>query len=235
MVNELEARVKEVIQRTYNVKSVRLQIEAEAPFRAGQFMSVALGDKEGYQRYLSISSSPTEYGYLEFTKKITGSDFSKSIDTLKPGDSLRIKYPFGKFTLEDNPAQKIAFLSGGIGITPIRSICKYAADKRLNLDIVLLYASMTFKDIVFKDDFDAMQKAYPNLRVAHVLCKEEPGFLCSIGLINSSLVKKEIPDYTQRKFFLCGPPPMVEAMKGILSNELSLSQENIVTENFQGY
>jgi ferredoxin-NADP reductase len=235
MANELEVRVKEVIQRTYNVKSVRLQIEGDALFKAGQFMNVTLGAKEGCQRYLSISSSPSEKGYLEFTKKITESDFSKILDTLKPDDPLKIKYPLGKFTIEDNPAQKIAFLSGGIGITPIRSICKYAADKMLDLDIVLLYANRAFKDIVFKDDFDAMQNSSLKLKVVHLLCEEEPGFKCTIGRINAEVIKKEIPDYNQRKFFLCGPPPMVEAMKGILSSELKLSQENIVTENFQGY
>jgi ferredoxin-NADP reductase len=217
------------------VKSVRLQIEGDALFKAGQFMSVTLGAKEGCQRYLSISSSPTEYGYLEFTKKITESDFSKILDTLKPDDPLKIKYPLGKFTLEDNPAQKIAFLSGGIGITPIRSICKYAADKRSDLDIALLYANRAFKDIVFKDDFDAMQNSFLKLKVVHLLCEAEPGFKCTIGRINAEVIKKEIPDYTQRKFFLCGPPPMVEAMKGILSSELKVSLENIVTENFQGY
>jgi ferredoxin-NADP reductase len=235
MTSESEAKIKEIIQRTYNVKSVRLKIQEDALFKAGQFMSVTLETKEKYQRYLSISSSPTEKGYLEFTKKITESDFSKILDALKPDDSLRIKYPFGKFTLEDNPAEKIAFLSGGIGITPIRSICKFAADKKLDLDIILLYANRAFKEVVFKDDFDALQKSSLKLKVVHVLCENEPGFQYTVGRINAAVIKEEIPDYAQRKFFLCGPPSMVEAMKKILREELNVAWENIVTENFQGY
>jgi len=235
MAVEIETRIKEVIQRTYNVKSFRVDPAKEIEFKAGQFLQVTLKNDPQLKRYLSISSSPTEECHLEFTKKLTQSDFSKTLDTLRAGDELKIQYPFGKFTLEDNPASKIAFLSGGIGITPIRSIAKSAADKNIGTDMVLVYSNRTVKDIVFKDDFDAMQKSYPKLRVAHVLCEAEPGFKCRVGLINATVIKNEILDYQERKFFLCGPPAMVEAMRKILSDELLLPEEKIVTENFQGY
>jgi ferredoxin-NADP reductase len=91
------------------------------------------------------------------------------------------------------------------------------------------------RDIVFKDDFDALQKSYPLLRVAHVLCETEPGFKCTVGLINSGVIKNEVPDYRQRKFYLCGPPQMVEAMRKMLAGELGVCGEKIITENFQGY
>ncbi|MDP2044266.1 MAG: oxidoreductase, partial [Candidatus Omnitrophota bacterium] len=87
----------------------------------------------------------------------------------------------------------------------------------------------------FKDDLDAMQKSYPLLRVAYVLCETEPGLECTVGLINGNLIKNEIPDYLQKKFYLCGPPQMVEAMRKMLAGELGVSGENIIIENFQGY
>lgn len=234
MVQELTARVKEVIQRTYNVKSIRLDIASELDFKAGQFLSVTLEANPSLKRYLSISSSPTEKCYLEFTKKITTSDFSKALLKLKAGDTVKIQYPFGKFVL-DEQCGEIAFLSGGIGITPIRSIIKYAVDKNLGTDIVLVYANRSLKDIVFKEDFDAMQKIYPKLKVAHVLCEPAPHFKCIPGLINAQIIKNEVADYLKRKFYLCGPPQMVEAISKILSEELVLAKENIITENFQGY
>ncbi len=234
MANETEVKIKEIIQRAPDVKSFRLQLEGEANFKAGQFLCAHLLTENECKRYLSISSSPTEKGYIEFTKKITQSDFSKILNTLKPGDSLRIQYPFGKFTLDD-PQTKIAFLSGGIGITPIRSISKYAVDKNLGTDIVLVYANRSIKDIVFREDFDLMQKQYPKLKVAHVLCEPAPGFKCTVGLINAQIIKNEVPDYSQRKFYICGPPLMVISMEKILTEELNLPKENIITEQFQGY
>ena len=234
MASDVEARIRAIIQRTYNVKSFRIEAGEAADYKAGQFLSVALKTEPPLKRYLSISSSPTEKGYIEFTKKITESDFSKVLDGLKPDDTVKIQYPFGKFTLGDAKT-KIAFLSGGIGITPIRSICKYVVDKRLDVDIVLVYANRTIKDIVFREDFELMQKAYPGLRVSHVLSEPADGFKCCLGRIDRQVIINEIPDYKERNFYLCGPPAMVEAMKKTLSIELGLSENNIITENFQGY
>ncbi|MCK9430325.1 MAG: FAD-dependent oxidoreductase [Candidatus Omnitrophica bacterium] len=231
---ETDLRIKEVIQRNYNVKSFRLEIADWLDFKAGQFLQVGLKGESGLKRYLSISSSPTEKCYLEFTKKLTQSDFSIALNKLRPGDVVSVKYPFGKFILDESEL-KIAFLSGGIGITPIRSICKYAVDKNIGTDIVLLYANRSIRDIVFQDDFSAMSKSYPLLKVAHVLCEAEQGFKCTVGQINASLIKNEIPNYAERKFYLCGPPQMVEAMHKILTDELGLNSERIVLENFQGY
>jgi len=235
MPQEFTLKVKEIIQRTYNVKSFRLALDAPLEFKAGQFMKVMLGEGKELEHYLSFSNSPTEIGFIEFTKKISESSFSKRLCGLDSGDEVKIQAPLGKFTLEGNESAKIAFLSGGIGITPIRSMCKYAADKNLGTDIILVYSNRTIKDIAFREDFNQMQKVYPKLKVVHVLCEIEPGFKCSVGHINAQVVKKEVPDYLMRKFYLCGPPAMVEAMRKILAEELLLPKENIITENFQGY
>ena len=234
MANELEAKIKEIIPRAYNVKSFRLEVGKNIDYKAGQFLCVSLKTEYECKRYLSISSSPTEKGYIEFTKKITQSEFSRVLNTLNVGSSLIIQYPFGKFTLDD-PHAKIAFLSGGIGITPIRSIAKFVVDEKLDTDMVLVYANRSIKDIIFKEDFDIMQKQHHKLRVAHVLCEPAPGLKCVVGLINAQVIKNEMPDYPQRKFYICGPPAMVEAMKKILREELALPEANIITENFIGY
>ncbi len=234
MVNPVCGRVIKVIPRTYNVKSVRIAVDGPIIYKPGQFLRVKLNNNDQLQRYLSISSSPTEEGYLEFTKKITSSDFSAAVAALKTGDLVSVEYPYGAFTLE-RAAGKIAFISGGIGITPIRSMCKFAADKKIDLDIVLLYANNSVKDIAFHEDFNNMQQEFKRLRVTHVLCEKDMEFSCVVGRINSQVIKKEIPDFQDRFFFLCGPPSMVEGMKSILINELSLPAERIITENFQGY
>ena len=229
-----DARIKVVIQRTPNVKSFRLEAAEPAPYLAGQFLSVALREGAEFKRYLSFSSSPTEKGHLEFTKKLTDSVFSNLLGTLRPGDNVKIEYPFGNFTLRSG-CEKIAFLSGGIGITPIRSICKYIVDEDLGVDIALLYANCAVSDIVFREDFELMQKQYARLKLVHVLSEGAPEFKYVSGRITAGVIKDNITDYLQRKFFICGPPAMVDAMKKILGQELFLPKENIITENFQGY
>ena len=234
MLKQVDLKIKEVIKRNYNVISIRLGIESEPDFEAGQFLNACFTGEKQCCRYLSISSSPTENGYIEFTKKLTGSDFSLMLEAAKPADIISVQYPFGKFTLSGLKS-KVAFLSGGIGITPIRSMCKFAVDENLGIDMVLIYANRSVNDIVFKEDFDQMQKQYPLLKVAHVISEPASGFDCTVGRINAQVIKAKAPDYLERKFYLCGPPPMVIAMEKILSEELSLPKENIIVEQFQGY
>lgn len=235
MTEEIELKIKDVIQRTYNVKSIRLEASDDKAFKPGQYLIVKIksGGKE-LIKALSISSSPTEKGYIEFTKKLTQSEFSNALDRLNKGDLIRVRYPLGAFTFEGE-YPKLAFLSGGIGVTPIRSICKNAVDKNIGADMVLIYGNRSAKDIVFRDDFDLMQKQYPKLKIVHVLCESAAEIECVIGVINSQVIKNNIPDYLERRFYLCGPPGMVEAMKNILLNELMVTKENIVTEKFAGY
>jgi ferredoxin-NADP reductase len=232
---EFETEVLDVIKRTHNVKSFRFKIKPGADFKAGQFFFVAIKvDGKDRTKHFSFSNSPTEKEYIEFTKKLTDSDYSKALDRLKRGDWAKLRMPLGSFTFEGE-YKKIAFLSGGIGITPIRSICKYIVDKKLDADIVLLYGNRTIKDIVFKEDFEEMQKEYPRFKAVHVISGPESEWRGRKGHINADVVKEEIPDYSERKFYISGPPLMVEAMKKILLNELNIITENIITENFTGY
>lgn len=231
---EVEGTIKEVIQRTPSVKSFRVGIGVVADFQAGQFLSLTVKTDKEIKKYLSISNSPTEKGYVEFTKKITGSEFSQTLNCLKPGDSVKIQYPFGKFIL-DEKAPRIAFLSGGIGISPIRSICKYAVDKKIKNDLVLFYGNKNIDEIAFKDELDEMQSQCGNFRVFHVLMEPCDKFSCKTGFITGPMIKDSIPDYQERKFYVCGPPAMVAAMKKILTEELLISGTGIVTEQFQGY
>jgi len=232
---EAELKLRDIIPRTYNVKSFRLEINEEANFKPGQYMIVTLNSDKEISRYLSISSSPTEKGYIEFTKKMTGSDFCMTLNKLKIGDFVKARYAFGRFTFEGEYA-KIAFLSGGIGITPIRSICKFVVDKKIGTDMILVYGNQSIDDIVFKDDFDLMQKEYSRLKVVHTLCDDTNcDFPVKTGFITGQIVKDAIPDWKERNFYICGPPAMVDAMNKILINELNLSKENITLENFRGY
>jgi ferredoxin-NADP reductase len=232
---ERSASVKETVKRTANVTSVRLTVGEKADFKAGQwaFVTVAADGKE-IRKPLSISSSPSETGYIEFTKKLTGSGFSRAIASLKAGDPVKIKYPFGSFTYEDR-YPKIAFLSGGIGITPIRSLTRDIVDEDLGTDAVLLYGNNTADEIAFKDDLDEIEKRYAKLKVVHIIRDADKDWKGYTGLITADIVKKEVPDYQERRFYLCGPPAMVTALTKILVEGLKVDKANIVTENFAGY
>ncbi len=235
---EFETKVTEIISRTSDVRSFRFQLKDEVSFRPGQYflLTIKVGEKEQTKPF-SFSNSPTEQGYVEFTKRLTGSDFSRALAEIKVGDWARLKLPGGVFTF-GGEYPKIAFLSGGIGITPVRSICKYIADKKLGTDVVLLYGNNNQRNIVFRNDFDELQANADNIRVVYSLLACDPArekWSGRTGCIDGRMIREEIPDYLERIFYICGPPLMVKSMLDILKNELKLADEKIKLEKFAGY
>lgn len=235
---EFDTSVIDVIQRTHNVKSFRFKVKGAIDFKAGQFffLTIKIGRKER-SKHFSFSNSPTEKEYLEFTKRITDSQFSQALDKLKIGDWARIKMPYGAFVCGGD-CERIAFLSGGIGITPIRSMCKFFTDKESPLEITLLYGNNKEEDIIFRQDLEDMQKINKNIRIVYTLTSPDidkerwPG---RVGRINDKMIKEEIPDYEKRVFYVCGPPGMVESLVGLLKKSLAVREDKIRTENFSGY
>ena len=236
-VQDFETRVIAIIQRTRDIKSFRFAIPGEISFQPGQYLVLTIKiNGEDAVKHFSLSISPTEKGYVEFTKRITGSEFSQALDRLAVGDWARIQLPYGFFTFTGEH-EKIAFLVGGIGITAVRSICKYACDKSLPTDIVLIYANRTEEDIAFHEDFVEMAAKNPRLRVVYTLDapRDRAAWSGRTGFIGSALVREELPDLPERFVYLCGPPTMVDVLRGMLEQELKLEQKRIVWEHFLGY
>jgi glycine betaine catabolism B len=233
-----ETEVIEVIDRAPGVKSFRFKTDERLSFKPGQFFFVGIMINGAEKtKHFSFSNSPTEAGYIEFTKRLTGSEFSNALNNLKPGNWAKIKAPLGDFTYEGNP-HKAAFLSGGIGITPIRSICKFITDKNIGSDIVLLYGNNTESDIIFRQDLDQIARAHENMKIVYTLTSsnaDEDDWQGRRGYIDKAMISEEIPDYNERTFYMCGPPKMVEALKDILSKDMKIRSDRIITENFTGY
>ena len=231
---KFKTKIIEIIKRTFDVRSFRLSRPTQFEYKAGQFMFVTIPTETGdLKKHFTISSSPTEKNFIEFTKKLTGSQYSNTLDSLKIGDILIIDAPYGKFIL-DNDIKKIGMLSGGIGITPLRSMCKFSTDLHLTYNIILLYGNNNIGEIAFKEELDRLSDENENLNVVYTLNNFSSEWKGYKGYINAEMLKKEIPDYKSRLFYTCGPPAMVAAMKKLLA-ELSVPKTQIRTENFSGY
>jgi ferredoxin-NADP reductase len=229
-----ETRVSDIITRTYNVKSFRFPKPDSFSYKAGQYMFVTI--KSGTQqlkKHFTISSSPTETDFLEFTKKITDHPFSLALVALNIGDTVNLDGPYGDFTFEEE-YDRVGMLSGGIGITPLLSICKYCTDTQSETKVTLLYGNRAEEDIIFRKELEEMQQRNKNIKVVFTLDQASPSWKGYTGIINAEMVKSEIPDYAQTNFYTCGPPAMVEAIERLLK-ELGIPESQIRKENFPGY
>ncbi len=232
----IKAILKKRIKRTDEVESFRFSKEESLDFLPGQFTQLIF-DKDNPQngnlnKFLSFSSSPTK-DYLEVTKKLRQSQFSLRLKNLKEGDEVYLKEPQGSCYFKPEH-KKIAFLIGGIGITPVISIIEYIIDKKINTDAILIYSNR-YEDIAFKDKLDSWAADNPNLKITYTLTDCEPkDKTCITGRVDKDLIIDKIDDWPQRVFFSFGPPKMVGAMKD-LCQQIGCKQENIKAEIFAGY
>ena len=230
---DFEAEVIQTIMRTPDVLSIRLRRPEGFNYLPGQWMLVTPGKKtEQPTKPLSLSSSPTE-DFLEVTKRLTGHEFSNALAALKPGDATSLQGPYGNLTFHGED-DKICMLSGGIGITPLRSMIRYSFDERLKTDIVLIYSNRFENDIAFKEDFDALQETCPNFKMISTITNPSQEWKGLTGRINAEMVKTVVPDHADRVFYSCGPKPMVDDLVAML-DEMGIPKEHERFEYFSGY
>ncbi len=106
---EVKVRLVERIRRIPSVESFRFTISKKVDFIPGQFMEVIFDkNKDRSRHFLSFSSSPTK-DYIEFTKRISSSEFSQKLEWLKAGDKVLIRMPLGSCVFRET-YKKLSFI-----------------------------------------------------------------------------------------------------------------------------
>lgn len=231
-----ESEVRRIVPRTPTIKSFQFARQPDMDYLPGQFLYVTvLVGSQAAIHHFSFTSSPTDRDYIEFTKVMTASDFSRALDGLKPGSRAVLKGPEGNFTLPPLPA-KLGFLTGGIGIAPLYSIIRYLTHKDLPYDVVLLYANTNPDEIPFREELDAMASENRYLRVEHILSGPlvPPDWKGKRGVLNRTLIAELIPDYEEREFYISGSPNLVMNLKEQI-DALGVPEDQLRLDTFLGY
>jgi ferredoxin-NADP reductase len=106
------------------------------------------------------------------------------------------------------------------------------ADAEVQAEVLLLYASRREEDIVFAEGLAALEaRPHPRLRVVHVLSKPSPGWSGVRGHLDGPLIAAQCPDLVARACYVCGPPPMMEAVSQALL-ALGVPAPSIYLERF---
>ncbi len=223
----------QVKKETPTIFSVHFKPETKINFRPGQYLLVELPvtDPKGNDRSFSIASSPTEGSIIIATRQ-TNSIFKKKFESLKKGELVEAKGPYGSFTLDES--KPAIMLSGGIGITPLRCMMKYATDKKLATKITLFYANRNPEEIAFKKDLDEWQKANKNLKIIYTVSEGNEKWNGLIGYVDEKMIKANSKISKNTLFYICGPPAMVDAMVNLLKS-MKIDDTRIRIEHFTGY
>jgi len=214
-------------------------------YKAGQYSIVDLGtkeDNEGPMRPFTIASSPTEQDVILISTRIRDTPFKQKLSQLKKGTLVNITAPEGDFTLPNDHSKRVVFISGGIGVTPFRSMIGYATDKHLPLKITMFDSNRNRVNILYKDEFDSWETLNNNLEIIHTITEEEETSPSSdwkgeTGLIDKAMLAKYLTknELSHSIFYLCGPPAMLNAMYKLLVQEIKVPDDQIKTEEFTGY
>lgn len=229
---KLMLTLKEKIKLTDSIYDFVFTSPQKFNFRAGQYMEWTLGhknsDERGNRRYFTFASSPTEEEVRIGVKfeKDRSSSYKTEMLSMKRGAAIVASQLSGDFTLGPDKNKKLVFIAGGIGVTPFRSIIKYLMDTNEKRDIIVVYNEREAKDMVYKDVFDEAVKKL-GIRVIYFETEKK-------GHMTAEKVKKEIPDFKERIFYLSGSNGMVNGFKDVLS-EAGLPKNNIKVDYFPGY
>ncbi len=232
-------RVGHVFQETSDVKTFRVMnpLGGVLPFSylPGQFITVTVSTEgKPVKRSYTIASSPTQHDYLEIVvKHKEGGEVSGYLhDHVREGDLLEFSGPAGSFTFTGRECKCILLIGGGVGITPLMSVLRFLTDRSWPGDIYLLYGCRKPEDIIFREELEYLQRRHPNVHVVITISQPEgTDWKGTTGRISKELITQSIPDLASRYVHICGPVPLMEAVKKILG-ELGVPKERVKTEAF---
>lgn len=210
-------------------------------FIPGQFCRLTLNipdpGERGSSRFFSIASSPTEKDYLMIATNSDHTPFKKSLFSLPPKTAVQITAPYGSFILRPEESNPHIFLAGGIGITPFRSMIRYASDLSLSLPITLFSSFSLVEDIIFKKEFEQIEKKHSWFKFVQTITQPQNSKLAwegTIGRIDQQFIRKYVTNLPSSLFYIAGPPAMVDAMTDIVKS-LGVDESHIRKEKFTGY
>lgn len=183
----------------------------------GQHVSIMaeINGKEVMRSY-TPTSSDADKGYFDLLIKAypTG-NISKHVAELNIGSSIRVRGPKGAFQYSPNMVESFNMIAGGTGITPMFQIMTaIARDPTDKTQVNLIYANVNEEDILLRKEIDEMVAQNPNINVHYVLNNPPEGWTGSVGFVTPDIMKANTSVPSDKvKLLLCGPPPMVSAIK----------------------
>ncbi|KAJ5224011.1 NADH-cytochrome b5 reductase 1 [Penicillium chermesinum] len=219
--------LKEKTEVSHNVAIYRFALPRPTDILGlpiGQHISLAATiegqPKEVVRSYTPISSD-NEAGYFDLlVKAYDQGNISKYLTTLKIGDTLKVRGPKGAMVYTPNMNRHIGMIAGGTGITPmlqvieaiIRGRPRNGGTDRTKVD--LIFANVNEEDILLREKLDKLAAEDEDFNVYYVLNNPPEGWTGGVGFVTADMIKERFPGPApENKVLLCGPPPMISAMK----------------------
>ena len=209
-------------------------------YRAGQFVDITLHDPpetdpEGNTRGFSISSAPSE-DVIMITTRLRDTAFKRVLRTMPLGTVAKVEGPFGDLRLH-HAVRPAVVLTGGIGITPFRSILVEAIRTAgLGYPVVVLYANRRPQDAAFLEELRELAEQDANFTFVPTMsaASDVDRWDGERGRIDAGMLGRHLAGLTNAIYYLTGPPGMVAGLRTLLL-DTGVDEDDIRTEEFTGY
>ncbi len=220
MENPVEIKSIEVV--THDVRRIRTEKPEDLKFTPGQAVEVSI-NKDGWKnekRPFTFTCLP-EDDFVEFTIKTypAREGVTNELLHLKEGDELILHDVFGAINYKGEGI----FIAGGAGVTPFIAILRNLNKKNELGENKLLFSNKKKNDIILKKEFEEMLgKNFINI------LSEEKTDEYPYGHFSEDFLKANVDDFN-KYFYVCGPPPMIDAVEKQLT-DLSVKKNMIIKE-----
>lgn len=199
---------------SFNVRSFRLRLKnpPTLPFEPGQFVIVHV-PKDGsiVKRAYSIASPPHDLGALELCiQHVEAGIASTFFWQLKPGASVTISGPHGRFLLKQPLNYEPVFMATGTGVSPFRSMIKHLIQHGFSNPMWLLFGCRYEHTLLYESEFRSLASLRPAFHYIPTVSrpKEWKG---EVGHIQQTF-QKHIRDYANKEIYVCGWLEVVKAV-----------------------
>ena len=209
---------------THDIRRLEVEIAdpADFSFVPGQYVDVWVPGSDA-RRSFSMANLP-EGGRIELIiKRYPGGRFSGLLDGgISPGDELSFTGPYGAFHLRDS-ARPILMVAGGSGMAPILSLLRKLAADGSERMARFFYGARTEDDLFYVELVEELGASLPDF-----------GFVPVTGRFVHEAVGEylEAGEMADPEAYMCGPPPMIDAMTDLLTGRHGLDDDRIFYDKF---
>ena len=221
--------VTEITQQTPDVKTFRVEAPGGGKLFEHKPGQCAMLSVPGIsEAMISITSSPTNTEYMEFSVKKCGC-LTEWLHAMEVGQMITVRGPYGRhFPVYDELLGKdLLIVAGGIGLAPVRSVINYVRDNRDKFGTVdIVYGSRSKEDLVYYDEIVNEWMNTEGFNVHLTIDREQENWDGHVGFV-PNYVKELNPDL-KKTVLMCGPPIMIKFTLGGLM-ELGFKKEQVYT------
>ncbi len=236
-VKTFSGRVESIQKLTADIRLLTVQLGdgEDLRFFAGQYLDIAV-PRFGVSRSYSLASTPQHPRELEFVIKVyPGGAFSGLLEnTLHPGDVLTLTGPYGICCRRTNDAPAV-LVGGGSGMAPLLSILRDLVENQIDRPVKFFYGARQPGDLFYAQEIAELGAHFTDFEfipaLSHLASGEE--WQGETGFIHEVVSRRleRIPNGSDRDAYVCGPPPLIDAVVPVLHTK-GIDGERIYFDKF---